>query len=123
VRQGLISALTDYTAVYQRAARRHPQRVEGPGQQRRLPQQDDRHDAHADHLDCGKWLDDMNNTTLTEEQRAIAKKNYTELIRTAGFPNSPMAARWSTAPRSRPRDLQGPPRTRPRQAVRRFPAR
>jgi multiple sugar transport system substrate-binding protein len=38
---------------------------------------------------AAKWLDDMNNATLTEEQRAQAKKNYEELIRTAGFPNKP----------------------------------
>ena len=38
---------------------------------------------------AAKWLDDMNNATLTPEQRETAKKNYTELIRTAGFPNKP----------------------------------
>ncbi len=38
---------------------------------------------------AAKWLDDANNETLTPEQRAQAKKNYDELIRTAGFPNKP----------------------------------
>ena len=38
---------------------------------------------------AAKWLDDMNNETLSAEQRAQAKKNYTELIATAGFPNKP----------------------------------
>jgi len=38
---------------------------------------------------AAKWLDDANNETLTAEQRAQAKKNYSELIRTAGFPNKP----------------------------------
>ena len=38
---------------------------------------------------AAKWLDDSNNATLTPEQRATAKKNYEELIRTAGFPNKP----------------------------------
>jgi multiple sugar transport system substrate-binding protein len=38
---------------------------------------------------AAKWLDDMNNETLSAEQRAQAKKNYEELIRTAGFPNKP----------------------------------
>jgi multiple sugar transport system substrate-binding protein len=38
---------------------------------------------------AAKWLDDANNETLTAEQRAQAKKNYYELIRTAGFPNKP----------------------------------
>ncbi len=36
-----------------------------------------------------KWLDDANNEALNAEQRATAKKNYYELIRTAGFPNKP----------------------------------
>ena len=31
----------------------------------------------------------MNNETLSADQRATAKKNYTELIATAGFPNKP----------------------------------
>jgi multiple sugar transport system substrate-binding protein len=51
---------------------------------------------------AAKWLDDMNNATLTDAQRATAKKNYTELIRTAASRTSRTAARWSTAPRSRP---------------------
>ena len=38
---------------------------------------------------AAKWLDDANNATLTAEQRAPAKKNYDELIATAGFPNKP----------------------------------
>ena len=38
---------------------------------------------------AAKWLDDMNNSTLTEAQRATAKANYTEKIATAGFPNKP----------------------------------
>ena len=38
---------------------------------------------------AAKWLDDMNNATLKPEQRAQAKKNYDELIATAGFPNKP----------------------------------
>src|SRR5258705_1889767 len=38
---------------------------------------------------AAKWLDDSKNETLTPEQRAQAKKNYDELIATAGFPNKP----------------------------------
>ena len=38
---------------------------------------------------AAKWLDDANNEALGAEQRATAKKNYEELIRTAGFPNKP----------------------------------
>jgi len=38
---------------------------------------------------AAKWLDDANNEALDATQRATAKKNYEELIRTAGFPNKP----------------------------------
>ena len=38
---------------------------------------------------AAKWLDDMNNATLTPEQREEAKKNFVDRIRTAGFPNKP----------------------------------
>src|SRR5260370_36955109 len=38
---------------------------------------------------AAKWLDDDNNESLSPEQRAQAKKNYYELIRTAGFPKKP----------------------------------
>ena len=38
---------------------------------------------------AAKWLDDANNATLTEAQRATALKNYKELVRTAGFPSKP----------------------------------
>jgi len=38
---------------------------------------------------AAKWLDDMNNQTLSQEQRDQAKKNYEQLIATAGFPDKP----------------------------------
>ena len=38
---------------------------------------------------ASKWLDDANNEALKPEQRAEAKKNYSELIATAGFPTKP----------------------------------
>jgi multiple sugar transport system substrate-binding protein len=38
---------------------------------------------------AAKWLDDMNNDKLKPEERAQAKKNYEELIATAGFPAKP----------------------------------
>jgi multiple sugar transport system substrate-binding protein len=43
---------------------------------------------------AAKWLDDANNTALTAEQRATAKKNYYELIATAGFPNKPDGSKF-----------------------------
>jgi multiple sugar transport system substrate-binding protein len=36
-----------------------------------------------------KWLDNATNEALPAGQRAQAKKNYSELIRTTGFPNKP----------------------------------
>jgi multiple sugar transport system substrate-binding protein len=38
---------------------------------------------------AAKWLDDMNNTSLTQAQRDEAKKNYEERIATAGYPMRP----------------------------------
>jgi multiple sugar transport system substrate-binding protein len=38
---------------------------------------------------ASKWLDDSNNEKLTPEQRAEAKKNYSELIATSAFPMKP----------------------------------
>ena len=38
---------------------------------------------------AAKWLDDSNNAALSEADRAQAKKNYEQLIATAGFPNKP----------------------------------
>ena len=38
---------------------------------------------------AGKHMDDMNNQSLTAEQRATAKKNYEDNIRTAEFPKKP----------------------------------
>ena len=38
---------------------------------------------------AAKWLDDANNESLTPEQRETGRKNYTELVRTAGFPMKP----------------------------------
>jgi len=38
---------------------------------------------------ASKWLDDSNNDKLKPEERAQAKKNYQELIATAGFPLKP----------------------------------
>jgi multiple sugar transport system substrate-binding protein len=43
---------------------------------------------------AAKWLDDANNATLTPEQRATAKKNYDELIATAGFPAKPDGSKF-----------------------------
>jgi multiple sugar transport system substrate-binding protein len=90
VRAGLISAMTDYTKPY----------VDGctPPSSTSWADPDNNVAFHnktiimthnATISIAAKWLDDMNNEALKPEERAIAKKNYTELIRTAGFPNKP----------------------------------
>ena len=90
VRQGLINTLTDYTQIYAKGCT--------PPSSTNWKDPDNNVAFHnkttvlthnATISIAAKWLDDMNNTTLTEAQRATAKKNYTELIATAGFPNKP----------------------------------
>ena len=72
---------------------------------------------------AAKWLDDMNNDTLTAEQRAQAKKNYDELIATAGFPNKPDGSQdgLSRGGQDR-RDLRGREEQEAGEGVRRVPA-
>ncbi len=90
VKAGLIAALTDYTSVYSKGC--------SPPSSTSWKDPDNNVAFHnkttvlthnATISIAAKWLDDMNNTALTEAQRATAKKNYTELIATAGFPTKP----------------------------------
>jgi multiple sugar transport system substrate-binding protein len=90
VRDGLIKAMTDYTYVYGKGCT--------PPSSTAWKDPDNNVAFHnktiilthnATISIAAKWLDDMNNASLTEAQRATAKKNYTELIATAGFPNKP----------------------------------
>ena len=90
VRAALINAVTDYTAVYAKGCT--------PPSSTSWKDPDNNVAFHnktivmthnATISIAAKWLDDMNNQTLTEAQRATAKANYTEKIATAGFPNRP----------------------------------
>ena len=90
VRQGLINTLTDYTGIYSRGCT--------PPSSTNWKDPDNNVAFHnkttvlthnATISIAAKWLDDMNNQTLTQAQRDIAKANYTEKIATAGFPNKP----------------------------------
>ncbi len=90
VRDGLIKALTDYTMVYTKGCT--------PPSSTNWKDPDNNVAFHnkttvmthnATISIAAKWLDDSNNATLTAEQRASAKKNYYDLIATAGFPNKP----------------------------------
>lgn len=90
VRQGLINALTDYTAVYSKGCTppsstnwRDPDNNVAFGNKTIVMT----HNATISI--AAAQLDASNNATLTEAQRATAKKNYTELIATAGFPTKP----------------------------------
>ena len=89
-RDGLIKAMTDYTNIYTKGCT--------PPSSTNWKDPDNNVAFHnrttvmthnATISIAAKWLDDMNNATLTEDQRALAKKYYTESIRTAGFPNKP----------------------------------
>ena len=90
VRQGLVNAVNDYTLVYGKGCT--------PPSSTAWKDPDNNVAFHnktiilthnATISIAAKWLDDMNNATLTDAQRAQAKKNYTENIATAGFPNKP----------------------------------
>jgi multiple sugar transport system substrate-binding protein len=90
VRKGLIAAMTDYTSFYGKGCT--------PPSSTSWKDPDNNVAFHnrttvlthnATISIAAKWLDDMNNAALTEAQRATAKKNYTELVKTAGFPSKP----------------------------------
>src|SRR4029077_5400413 len=90
VKQGLVNALRDYTSIRQRGCT--------PPSSTSWKEPHNNVSFHnktillthnATISIAAKWLDDANNTTLSAEQRAQAKKKYDELIATAGFPNKP----------------------------------
>jgi multiple sugar transport system substrate-binding protein len=90
VRQGLIGALTDYTSVYTKGCTPPSSTSwKDPDNNVAFHNKTTVMTHNATISIAAKWLDDMNNAALTEAQRAEAKKNYTELIATAGFPNKP----------------------------------
>jgi multiple sugar transport system substrate-binding protein len=90
VKQGLAGALKDYTDVYTKGC--------SPPSSTAWKDPDNNVAFHnkttvlthnATISIAAKWLDDMNNQTLSQEQRDTAKKNYTQSIATAGFPAKP----------------------------------
>ena len=90
VRTGLIGALTDYVAPYTKGC--------SPPSSTSWKDPDNNVAFHnrttvmthnATISIAAKWLDDSNNAALKPEERELAKKNYTQNIRTAGFPNKP----------------------------------
>lgn len=90
VRQGLIGALTDYTAVYTKGCTPPSSTSwKDPDNNVAFHNKTTVMTHNATISIAAKWLDDANNSTLSDAQRATAKKNYTELIATAGFPSKP----------------------------------
>ena len=97
-RQGLIGAVTDYTELYNKGCM--PPSVtswKDPDNNAAFANRSILMTMNGTISIATKWLDDSNNASLTEEERAQAKKNYEENIITGEFPNavdgSPMAYR------------------------------
>jgi len=90
VRQGLINALTDYTMVYAKGCT-PPSATnwKDPDNNVAFANKTIALTHNATISIAATQLDASTNPALTEAQRATAKKNYTELIATAGFPNKP----------------------------------
>jgi multiple sugar transport system substrate-binding protein len=90
VRAGLIAAMNDYTAVYGKGCTPPSSTAwKDPDNNNAFHNKTTVLTHNATISIAAKWLDDSNNAALTEAQRATAKKNYTELIATAPFPNKP----------------------------------
>ena len=90
VRAGLVGALTDYTQIYTKGCT-PPSATswKDPDNNVAFHNKTTVLTHNATISIAAKWLDDMNNAALKPEDREIAKKNYTERIRTAGFPSKP----------------------------------
>ena len=90
VKQGLTGALKDYTDVYAKGCTPPSSTSwKDPDNNVAFHNKTTVMTHNATISIAAKWLDDMNNESLSPEQRAQAKKNYYELIRTAGFPQKP----------------------------------
>jgi multiple sugar transport system substrate-binding protein len=90
VRQNLINAVTDYTAVYAKGCTPPSSTSwKDPDNNVAFHNKTTVMTHNATISIAAKWLDDSNNASLTEEQRAQGKLNYTEKIATAAFPAKP----------------------------------
>ena len=96
VRKGLIDAMNDYTAVYAKGCTPPSATAwKDPDNNNAFHNKTTVLTHNATISIAAKWLDDMNNPSLTDAQRATAKKNYTELIATAGFPSKPDGSKFT----------------------------
>jgi len=90
VKAGLIGALTDYVAPYQKGCVPPSATTwKDPDNNVAFHNKTTVLTHNATISIAAKWLDDSKNESLTADQRAQAKKNYHELFATAGFPNKP----------------------------------
>ncbi|HZP75485.1 MAG TPA: ABC transporter substrate-binding protein [Pseudolabrys sp.] len=90
VRTGLIGALKDYTDVYTKSCTPPSSTSwKDPDNNVAFHNKTTVMTHNATISIAAKWLDDANNETLAADVRAQAKKNYDQLIATAGFPKKP----------------------------------
>ena len=90
VRAGLVNALRDYTDVYRKGCT-PPSATswKDPDNNVAFHNKTIAMTHNATISIAAKWFDDMNNPANKPEDRATAKRNYEELIATAGFPTKP----------------------------------
>ncbi|MDI9333992.1 MAG: ABC transporter substrate-binding protein [Cytophagales bacterium] len=90
VRQGLISAVTDYTSVYGKGCTPPSSTTwKDPDNNVAFHNKSIIMTHNATISIAAKWLDDANNAKLSQAERDVAKKNYEQNIATAGFPAKP----------------------------------
>jgi multiple sugar transport system substrate-binding protein len=90
VKQGLISALKDYTNTYVKGCTPPSSTTwKDPDNNVAFHNRTTVMTHNFTISIAAKWLDDSNNPALTPEQRAAGKKAYEETIITASFPNKP----------------------------------
>ncbi len=90
VKQGLIGALTDYTTPYLKGCTPPSSTTwKDPDNNVAFHNKNTVMTHNATISIPAKWLDDASNEELPLDQRAQARRNYNELIRTAGFPSKP----------------------------------
>jgi multiple sugar transport system substrate-binding protein len=90
VKTGLVGALKDYTDVYVKSCTPPSSTSwKDPDNNVAFHNKTTLMTHNATISIAAKWLDDANNESLSTDQRAAAKKNYSELVRTAGFPRKP----------------------------------
>ncbi len=95
-RAGLISAMNDYTAVYTKGCTPPSSTAwKDPDNNNAFHNKTIMLTHNATISIVAKHLDDSNNQSLNEAQRATAKKNYGELIATAGFPSKPDGTKFT----------------------------